>query len=186
MLKEETMPKWIIDSDHTVAAFSVRYMMLMNVRGQFNRISGSIEFDPSRASDMSVDVEIDVASIWTGVAKRDEHLHTADFFDVKKHPKILFRSKSFRKGDGRQCTISGELTLHGVTRPVTLTGEYTGPVVLPDAMGGETCAGFSGSLNINREDFGFTWGNTVPIDGGTLLSKDVSITIDISADLAAD
>lgn len=180
------MPKWVLDSDHSVAAFSIQYMMLMNVRGQFNKVSGSIEFDPSRASNLSVNAEIDVASIWTGVAKRDDHLRTADFFDVKKYPKMLFKSSAIRQGTGNQCTIDGELTLHGITRPVTLTGKLSGPVTLPDSIGGETCVGFSGSLVINREDFGFTWGSKTALDGGALLSKNVSIMIDVSSDLATD
>ncbi len=180
------MPTWILDSDHSVAAFVVRYLMLVKVRGQFNKMKGAIKFDPPDTGGLSVEVEIDAASIRTGVQKRDDHLRTADFFDVDKYPKILFRSRKVARGRGGDCTITGDLTLHGVTRPVTFKGEYSGPVDLPEFLGGEKCIGFSGSLVINREDFGMMWGSDALGEGGILLNKDVEIFIDVAADRAAD
>lgn len=183
---EGTVPKWVIDPDHSVAAFAVQYMMLGSVRGQFNKLGGSIQFDPGNPSRIRVEANIDVASIWTGVSKRDNHLRSADFFDAKKYPAIAFNSDVINSGKNRQCIIMGELMIHGATRPVALTGEYSGPVTLSEDMGGETCIGFSGTLTINREDFGITWGSDVAIDKGILLSKEIAIFIDIQADRAAD
>lgn len=180
------MPTWILDSDHSVAAFVVRYLMLVKVRGQFNKMKGSIKFDPPDTGGSSVEAEIDAASIRTGVQKRDEHLRTAEFFDVEKYPKILFKSTKVARGRGGGCSVTGALTMRGVTRPVTFKGEYSGPVDLPEFMGGEKCIGFSGSLMINREDFGLLWGSEAFGPGGTLVSKDVEIFIDIAADRAAD
>ena len=90
------------------------------------------------------------------------------------------------RGRGGDCTVTGDLTMHGVTRPVALKGEYSGPVNLPEFLGGEKCIGFSGSLVINREDFGMMWGSEAFGTGGTLVSKDVEIFIDVAADRAAD
>jgi polyisoprenoid-binding protein YceI len=160
--------------------------MLAKVRGQFNKMKGAIKFDPPDTGGLSVEVEIDTASIRTGIQKRDEHLRTADFFDTATYPNILFKSTEIRIGQNNRCTVNGDLTMRGVTRPVTIKGEYSGPVDLPEFMGGEKCIGFSGSLVINREDFGFLWGSEDFGPGGTLVSKDVEIFIDIAADRAAD
>ncbi len=160
--------------------------MLTKVRGQFNKMKGVIKFDPPDIASLSVEVEIDAASIGTGVQKRDDHLRTVDFFDVDKHPKILFKSRKVTRGRGGECTITGDLTIRGITRPVTFTGEYSGPVDLPEFLGGEKCIGFTGSLVVNREDFGMMWGSETMGEGGILLNKDVEIFIDVAADRAAD
>jgi polyisoprenoid-binding protein YceI len=180
------VPTWILDSDHSVAAFVVRYLMLVKVRGQFNKMKGSIKFEPPDTGSLSVEVEIDAASIRTGVQKRDDHLRSADFFDVDKHPKILFRSTKVARDRGEGCTITGDLTMHGITRPVTFKGEYSGPVNLPEFLGGEKCIGFAGSLVVNREDFGLMWGGDAMGEDGILLNKDVEIFIDVAADRAVD
>jgi polyisoprenoid-binding protein YceI len=180
------MPTWILDPDHSVAAFAVRYLMLTKVRGQFNKMKGAIKFDPPDTGGLSVEVEIDATSIWTGVQKRDEHLRTADFFEVNKYPKILFKSTKVARGRGGECTVTGDLTMRGVTRPVTFKGEYSGPVNLPEFLGGERCIGFTGSLEVNREDFGLMWGSEALGEGGILLNKDVEIFIDVAADRAED
>lgn len=177
------MAKWNIDPDHSVAAFSVRHMMITNVRGQFNRISGTIDYDPANASAAAVEAIIDVASITTGNAKREEHLLSPDFFDVAKFPSITFKSTSVQLTGKNKGRVSGDLTIHGTTRPVTMEVEHFGPVKSPEALGGETVMGFAARLTVNREDYGVMW--NVPLNaGGVMVSKEVEIFIDIEADLA--
>src|SRR3989304_1932456 len=140
------MSKWKIDPDHSVAAFSVRHLMIANVRGQFNNITGIIHFDPSALSASSVEAEIDVSGLTTGIKKRDEHLMSPDFFDAGKYPKILFKSTKVEPAGGNRGKITGDLTIHGITRPVTLEVEFSGPVKSP--IGGEISIGFVGKTNI--------------------------------------
>jgi polyisoprenoid-binding protein YceI len=176
------MAKWTIDSDHSVAAFSVRHMTVTNVRGQFNNITGTVEFDQAVPARSSVTAEIEVASITTGNRKRDDHLLSADFFDAAKYPKITFKSTKIEGTGGNRARISGELTIHGVARSVSMEVEYFGPVKSPEGLGGETTSGFSASLTINRQDFDVKW--NVPLGGGALMvGNDILINLDIEADL---
>ena len=174
------MAKWIIDADHSCAAFAVRHMGLARVRGQFTRMSGAI-FDPADRLRTSVDVEIDVGSVNTGIKARDEHLLTADFFDHAKYPAISFKSTKVEFLDEKRCRVSGNLTIHGATRPVTFDGEYAGPRGNP--YGDETSVGFSGSTTVNREDFGMMWGSELMEGGGLVAGKEVEIFLDVEADL---
>ncbi|HUI67833.1 MAG TPA: YceI family protein [Nitrospirota bacterium] len=176
------MAKWIIDSDHSCAAFAIRHMMLAYVRGQFSSVKGMIHFDPSDRSRTSVEIEIDVASVNTGIKKRDEHLMTGDFFDQTKYPTITFKSTKVDFFNSNRCRVSGNLTMHGTTRPVTLEGECTGPRKNP--YGDETTVGFSGATIVNREDFGIMWGSEPMEGGGLVAGKDVNIFLDVEADLA--
>jgi polyisoprenoid-binding protein YceI len=176
------MAKWMIDPDHSCAAFAIRHMALAHVRGQFSRMKGTIHFDPADRSRVSVDVEIDVASVNTGIKKRDEHLLTGDFFDQGKYPLIRFTSSSVDFLDQNRCRISGDLTIHGTTRRVTLEGEYAGPRKNP--YGDETTVGFSGTTTVNREDFGIMWGSEPMEGGGLVAGKEVQIFLDVEADLA--
>jgi polyisoprenoid-binding protein YceI len=176
------MAKWTIDSDHSCAAFAIRHMALAHVRGQFNNLTGSIQFDPENKSRVAVDVEIDVASITTGNKKRDEHLLTGDFFDQAKYPSIAFKSTKVEFLSGNRCRVTGNLTMHGATRPVTFEGEYSGPRGNP--FGDETSVGFSGSATVNREDFGIMWGSEPMEGGGLVAGKEVQIFLDVEADLA--
>lgn len=176
------MATWTIDTDHSVAAFSVSHMTVANVRGQFNHVTGSVEFNQADPVLSSVAAEIDVASITTGIRKRDDHLLSADFFDAGKYPKITFKSTRVEPSGGNRSMISGDLTIHGVTRPVTMDAEYFGPVKSPEDLGGETTIGFSASLTVNRQDFGVKW--NVPLEEGALMvGNDVLINLDIEADL---
>ncbi|MCC6347000.1 MAG: YceI family protein [Nitrospirales bacterium] len=177
------MGKWNIDSDHSVAAFAVRHMMIAMVRGQFNKLSGSIYFDPDDAARSSVEVEIEAASITTGILKRDDHLRSPDFFDVEKYPAIVFRSTAVEATGGNRASVTGELTLHGTTRTITFDAEYFGPVKAP--YGDEISRGFSASTRLNREDFGILWNETLEA-GGVMVGNEVQIFLDIEADLAAD
>jgi polyisoprenoid-binding protein YceI len=176
------MAIWIIDSDHSCAAFAIRHLMIAHVRGQFNKMKGTIVFDPEKKDASSVQVEIDVATVTTGIRKRDDHLLTADFFDQSKFPLITFKSRQIEFLDNKRARITGDLTLHGVTRQVVFNAEYAGPVKSP--MGGEITMGFSAATKINREEFGMMWGSEELEGGGLLTGKDVHITLDVEADLA--
>ncbi|MEJ2683721.1 MAG: YceI family protein [Candidatus Sulfobium sp.] len=177
------MAKWTIDTAHSVAAFSVKHMTVANVRGQFNNITGAVEFDQADPARSSVTAEIEVASITTGIRKRDDHLLSADFFDAAKYPKITFKSTGVETAGGNSARISGDLTIHGITRAVTMEAEYFGPVKSPEALGGETTIGFSASLTIDRRDFDVKW--NVPLTGDALMvGNEIRINLDIEADLA--
>ncbi len=174
------MAKWIIDPDHSCASFSITHMALARVRGLFTGVSGSIEFDPNDLSRTSADVSIEVASVNTGVKRRDEHLLTADFFDQQKYPVMTFKRITVEFPAKNRCRLTGALTIHGVTRTVTFEGEYAGPHGNP--FGEEISIGFSGSTIINREDFGMLWGSEPMQTGGLIAGRDVEVTLDVEAD----
>lgn len=177
------MAKWNIDPDHSVAGFTIRHLMITNIRGTLTGITGTILFDPAAIENSSVEASLPVAGISTGNQKRDEHLMTADFFEVERFPAMTFRSTKLEKTGINRGKISGDLTMHGITRPVTMEAEYFGPIKSPADLGGETTMGFAAVITINREDFGIMW--NVPFDSGNLMvGKEVEITLDIEADLA--
>lgn len=174
------MAIWKIDPDHSTATFAIRHMALAHVRGQFGAFTGSINFDPGSKQGTSVVLEIDVSSVNTGNKTRDEHLLTSDFFDQPKYPKIVFKSTRVDFSGGNRCKVTGDLTLHGTTRPVSFEGEYAGPHGNP--YGDEISVGFSGSVTLNREDFGMLWG-IEPMEGGGLVAgREVQIFLDVEAD----
>jgi polyisoprenoid-binding protein YceI len=173
---------WIIDPDHSCAAFAIRHLALAHVRGQFSALKGAIRFDPAAKVDTSVEVEIEVASVNTGIRKRDQHLLTEDFFDQPRYPLITFKSTRVDFLDNSRCRLTGNLSIHGITRQVTFEGEYAGPRGNP--FGEERSIGFSGSVVVNREDFGIMWGSE-PLEGGGLVAgKEVQIFLDVEADMA--
>ena len=175
------MAKWNIDPDHSVAAFSSRHMKVANVRGQFNGITGTIEFDPATPAGASVRAEIAIASLTTGNKKRDAHLLSADFLEAASYPSMTFVSTTIEPVSGDRAKVTGDLTLRGVTRSVTLDAEFFGPVKSPEALGGETTLGFSASTTINRFDFGVKW--DVKMDDGSLVvGREIKISIDVEAD----
>lgn len=166
---------WEIDPAHSDVSFSVRHMMVSKVRGNFREFSGEIVTadDPTRSS---VTAEVSLASIDTNNAQRDEHIRGADFFDVARYPTMRFRSTGVR-ADGRDWVVTGDLSLHGVTRPVELAVEVNG--FGPDPFGG-TRAGFSASTQISRSDFGVDI--ALPMDGGGVVVSDkVTVTLEIEA-----
>jgi polyisoprenoid-binding protein YceI len=173
--------KWFIDPDHSVAAFVIRHMMVTNVRGQFNKLSGSIFIDPEDMIGSSVEIAIDVSGIYTGINKRDDHLRSPDFFDVRKCPQITFKSASVQLSGTNKLRLSGELTIHGISRQAAFDVEYSGPMKSPF---GEISMGFTASTVINREDFGLLW-NMALDAGGFMIGKEVLIYLDIEADLSA-
>lgn len=168
-------PKWTLDASHSHAAFSVRHLMISNVRGEFRTLSGEASYDPARPEAASITVRIEVASINTREEKRDAHLRSADFLDAESHPHITFTSRRFvRKGDGFEVT--GDLTIRGTTREVVLavdeiTGEQTDPW-------GNRRVGATAKTKIRRSDFGVTW-NAALETGGVVVGDEVSITLDV-------
>ena len=173
------MSKWTIDPDHSVAAFSVRHMMVTNVHGQFNKIAGTIDFDPSDVSKTSIALEISVESIFTGIKKRDDHLRSQDFFDADKYPRITFQSTKAERTGFSNCKITGDLTMRGITRSVTIDVNFSGPVNSPF---GETSMGFSGKFRVNREEFAIMWNEPMENEG-FVAGKYVEVVMDIEADL---
>ena len=174
---------WEIDPAHTSAGFAVRHLMVSTVRGDFRKVSGKVNLDEQDATKSTVEATIDVTSIDTGIAKRDDHLRSPDFFDVAKHPTMTFKSKKIQKGssDGNY-KITGDLTLRGVTKEVVLDFEgVLKPVKTPQ---GKTIIGGTASTKINRKDFGLTW-NAALDTGGVAVSDEVTITIDTELTQAA-
>jgi polyisoprenoid-binding protein YceI len=175
------MARWTIDPDHTVAAFVVRHMMIASVRGQFNGVHGTIDFDPADIDATRMEVTIDVPGIYTGIVKRDEHLRSPDFFSAAEHGVMTFRSTKVEARGGRRLAVTGDLTVRGITRPVTLSAEYCGPVKDPFEEG--ESIGFAATATIDRYDFGVSW-NVEMGDGGVVVSREVGIFIDGEADLS--
>ncbi|MDQ3154799.1 MAG: YceI family protein [Actinomycetota bacterium] len=167
---------WEIDPIHSDVSFAVRHMMVSKVRGRFRGVSGRI-VTGADVLQSAVTAEIDVTTFDTGNAQRDEHIRSRDFLHAEEFPTMSFRSTGVRR-DGDDLHVDGELTLHGVTRPVVLALEVTG--FGPDAYGG-TRVGFSATTKINRRDFGIDI--TLPIEGGTgvVVGDTVQITLDIQA-----
>ena len=170
---------WQLDPVHTMVEFVARHL-LTKVRGRFHEFEGTITIDP-QPERSSVNVTIKAASLDTKTGDRDQHLRSADFLDVENHPSITFRSKAVELTGSQSGKVRGDLTIRGVTRPVTLDAEYLGWSV--DPWGGKRAA-FSASTTINREDFGAKW-NMVLEAGGLLVSKDVRIELEVEAVLQA-
>ena len=175
------MGKWIIDPDHTVAAFSVRHMMVANVRGQFNKITGFIEMDSDNKEIIGIEAHIQADGIWTGIKKRDDHLRSPDFFDVEKYPEIIFRSSEIKGNLEKGIHVTGDLTIRGITRPVSSEVRYEGCVKSP--FGVEITIGLSTVIDINRGYFGMIWNETLE-NGGFVVGKQAHVFIDAEADLS--
>ena len=169
---------WQIDGAHSSAQFSVTHLMISTVRGEFGKTSGTIEYDGKDAASLKVDATIDAASITTRDDKRDGHLKSPDFFDVAKHPTLTFKSKKVVAGTGGTFRLEGDLTMHGVTKEVTL--DVTGPSKVIKGMRGESRVGASATTKINRQDFGIKWNSNLD-GGGVVVSDTVAITLDIEA-----
>lgn len=160
---------WTVDSRHSSAGFSVRHLGISNVKGNFSKVSGQVVLDDKDITRSSVEVSIDATSVDTGVGGRDEDLKGPNYFDVAKYPAITFKSKSVEK-NGDKLKVSGDLTIHGVTRPVTL--DVDGPSDSITDPRGNTHRGFSASTRLNRHDFG--------VDGGKMIVGDmVQISIEM-------
>lgn len=167
---------WEIDPAHTTVGFVARHLMVAKVRGRFTGVTGAITV-AERPEDSSVEVTIDAATIDTREEARDNHLRSPDFLDVENHPTITFRSTRVRHVEGHRWAVDGELTIKGVTRPVTLDVTYEG--VVRDPWGGER-VGFSATTEIDRDDWGVSW-NVALEAGGFLVGKKVMIEIEVEA-----
>ena len=174
------MAQWAIDPDHSVAAFVVSHMMICDVHGQFNKVSGSIRFDPAEPEKASLEVTIGVAGVYTGIQKRDDHLRSPDFFDAAVYPVMTFTSTRVESRGKNRYTVTGDLTIRGVTRPVILEAEARGPVKSP--FGDETTIGFTATTAIDRTEFGVSW-NEMMEGGGVVAGNRVAITLNVEADM---
>ena len=177
MTTKTDLSVWAPDLVHSSVGFTVRHLVVSKVRGKFARWTGSILMDEHDLLRTTVDVTIETASVDTGVEQRDNHLRSADFFDVEKHPAMTFRSTRVEKAADGVLRLHGNLTLHGVTRAVALDVEYAG--TQKDPWGGLR-AGFSARTSLNRKDFGLVW-NQVLETGGVAVGDKVEIDIEIEA-----
>lgn len=168
--------RWELDPAHSNASFTVRHMMVSNVRGEFTKLAGGVDVVSDDPTTAKVAVTIDAASINTREPKRDTHLRSADFFDVARFPTITFTSKKVERAGEGQYRLVGDLTIHGVTKEVTLDVEDLTPAVKDP--GGNLRAGAHATTRINRKDFGLHW-NKVLEAGGVLVGDEVSITIEV-------
>ena len=168
--------QWDFDLSHSSVNFHVRHLMVSKVHGRFSLWSGKLELDEQDLTKSRLEVEIDASSVDTKEAKRDEHLRSADFFDVAQFPKLTFKSTKIEK-DGEGYKVTGDLTIRGITKSVTLSVE--GGDQVKDPWGG-TCTGFSAKTTVNRKDFGLTW-NVALETGGFVVSDKIEITLEIEA-----
>jgi polyisoprenoid-binding protein YceI len=168
---------YAIDASHTTAGFVVRHLMVSKVRGAFSGVSGTVAV-ADNVYDSTVEVDIDLASVDTRDTGRDDHLRSADFFEVEAHPTMTFRSTGVRR-DGGSWLLDGDLTIKGESRPVTLDVEFLGAVT--DPWGGSRL-GFSATGEIDREDWGLNWNQALET-GGVVVGK--KVTLDIEAELVA-
>lgn len=175
---ETSRSTWAIDAGHSQVGFAVRHLMISTVRGTLPAVTGTLEIDEERPGNSLVDVRFDAASIDTRNAQRDEHLRSADFLDVEDHPQITFRSTTLEGASleaDAEFAMTGDLTIRGVTRPVTLRVTTTGRNT--DPWGGERF-GFLAEGKLDRRDFGLTW-NAALETGGVMVSDEVKVTIEL-------
>jgi len=169
-----------IDASHSQVGFRIKHLV-GKVPGRFTGFSGTIEFTPGKPESWKVEAKIDPATINTDNEKRDGHLKSADFFDVAKHPEMSFKSTKVTDAKGDSAKLHGELTMHGVTKPVVLDLEIGGTTKDP---WGNTRAGFTATGKINRKDFGIVWNKTLDA-GGLMLGEEVAVSLDIESVLKA-
>ena len=166
---------WEIDPAHSSATFAIRHMTVSNVRGEFGKVTGTVEWNDADVIKSTVQATIDVTTLNTREPKRDAHLKSPDFFDVEKYPTITFKSTQVKKAGPNHVKVVGDLTMHGVTKPVTLDATYTGEVKDP---GGNIKRGGSAKTKLNRKDFGLTWNKALET-GGLLVGDEVDIALDL-------
>jgi polyisoprenoid-binding protein YceI len=172
---ERGTTRWSIDPAHTNVEFGVRHLMISTVKGRFGGVEGTVAVPNGDAVKAQFDVSIDTASIDTGVEQRDDHLRSADFFDVARFPKLTFRSKRVERIGADRLRVTGDLTIRDVTREVALDVAELGSA--RDPWGGAR-AGYTASTRINRRDFGLTWNQSLEA-GGVLVGEDVSIALEV-------
>ena len=166
---------WTIDPAHSHSGFAVKHLVISTVRGEFGKTTGSVVLDDQDVTKSSVEATIDATTINTRVADRDNHLKSPDFFDVAKYPTLTFKSTKVEKAGEGKLKVTGDLTLHGVTKPITL--EVEGPTgEIKDPMG-NTRRGLSATAKLNRKDYGLTWSKA--IEAGPVVGDDVTIDLEV-------
>ena len=173
---------YTIDQAHSSAQFTIRHMMISNVRGGFSGIKGTVEYDPADPGAASIDVAIDTSTIRTLDDQRDAHLKSADFLDAEKYPTIAFKSTKVTPAGEGELNVTGDLTIHGVTKPVVLKVE--GPTTEGKDPWGNIRMGASGTTKIKRSDFGLTW-NAALETGGILVGDELKIELEVQMIKAA-
>jgi polyisoprenoid-binding protein YceI len=165
---------WNVDPAHSQVGFSVKHLVISNVRGEFSRYEGKVTLDEDDVARSTVEATIDAGSVSTRVADRDAHLRSPDFFDVAAYPSITFKSTKVARAGKDQLKVTGDLTLHGVTRPVVLD-----VAVAPEVKGmfGETRRGFTATTRISRKDYGLTWNKLV--EAGPAVGDEVGISLEL-------
>jgi len=178
---EQGLRTWKIDSAHTLAEFAVKHMMFTTVRGRFRNVEGEVVFGPgAEGSELRAEARLEAASIDTGAGARDDHLRSADFFDVENHPHLVFRSREIEgapERPGDRFRLIGDLTIRGVTRPVTLDATFEGEG--PDPFGGYR-VGFTADGSFDRREYGLEWNQALET-GGVLVSNEVKLHLEVQA-----
>jgi len=172
-----TRTKWAVDPTHSSVEFSIRHMMFTNVKGAFQTYDATIEADPNDLTTANISFSVDLASVDTKNEDRDNHLRSADFFDVENKPKMTFTSTKVEKKDEGEYAVTGDLSLNGVTKPETFDVTFEGQG--KDPWGNEK-AGFSAEGTLNRSDYGLTW-NAALETGGVLVGDKVKVSLEIQA-----
>jgi polyisoprenoid-binding protein YceI len=167
---------WEFDPAHTGVHFKVRHLMVSSIRGEFEKVTGKIVYDEADVTKSTADITIDAASISTRLSQRDEHLRGPEFLDVAKYPAITFKSKRVEKTGNGALKMTGDLTIHGVTKEVVLTVEGPSPAI-KDPWGFRRVGG-QAAAKINRKEFGLAW-NAALETGGVVVGDEVEITIDV-------
>ena len=167
---------WDIDPSHTRIGFSARHAMVTKVRGAFNKVSGHVSMNPEDPSDVQVEVRVQLDSIDTRNAQRDEHLRSADFFDVENHPEMIYTAHTIDEIDDQNYVVVGELDIGGTARPLTLPLELTG---VERDQTGALRAGLEGTRRITRKEWGISW-NTPLDSGGVLVSDKITLEFELS------
>ncbi|GEJ56004.1 YceI family protein [Anaeromyxobacter diazotrophicus] len=167
---------WSVDPSHSQVGFAVKHLVISNVRGEFTKYQGQVALDEADVAKSTVEASIDVSSISTKNADRDAHLKSPDFFDAARYPAMTFKSTKVRKAGPDKLEVTGDLTLHGVTRPVVLDVATTPEV---KGMYGETRRGFAATTKISRKEFGLTWNKAV--EAGPAVGDEVAIALDLEA-----
>lgn len=166
---------WKIDPAHSAIHFSVRHMMISNVRGEFQRFDGTIDLDEQNPENTTVDIRIDASSINTREPQRDAHLRSADFLDVENYPYITFKSTRVERTGEKTARLHGDLTIRGITKPVVLDVEHSGILTNP---WGNPSAGFEARTKINRKDWNLTWNQALEA-GGVLVGDEIKVEIEL-------
>jgi len=167
---------WTIDPDHSNVGFKIKHLMITNLKGNFDKFTGTVEINDKDITKSKVEVSIDTNSINTNVQKRDDHLRSADFFDVAKFPTMTFVSKKIAQAGKDKLKVTGDLTLHGVTKEVVLDVE--GPSKESKDPWGSLRKGATATTKINRKDFGLVWNKALET-GGVAVGDEIIITLEI-------